>query len=254
MTCEHASGLDSGHSSSLGRKRRLIYIAILNGQSWIRHLTSKTTYQTHSLNIICFRAYRAVCSIAVCECRLTCSICGIIVYFTNKTTTISHSFNLVVFGSALFKCSASGITHNASRTVIIVVALALQWRIHHRAVFDGWAITHTCNTAHITVVILTDCHKVCVFYVKIFNRAESNPPENASRSETIWVYFSGRNWIYYAVTVTIIISRKIVTPRITNRFPRYTCQVNVSSLLEVIAIAVSNTCGLSIKRFCIARV
>ena len=88
---------------------------------------------------------------------------------------------------------------------------------------------NTCNTAHITVVILTDCRKVCVFYVKIFNRAEKRPTENASRSEKpSGSTFSGRNRICDAMSVTIIVSRKIATPRITDGFPRYTCQVNIS--------------------------
>jgi len=90
--------------------------------------------------------------------------------------------------------------------------------------------------------------------MKIFHRAKSDPPENASRSETVRVNFSGRNRICDAVPATIIVSRKIVTPRITDRFPRYPGQVNISRLFEVIAMAVSNTCVLSIKRFCIARV
>ena len=90
--------------------------------------------------------------------------------------------------------------------------------------------------------------------MQIFHRTKSDPPENARRSETVRVNFSGRNRICDAVPATIIVSRKIVTPRITDRFPRYPGQVNISRLFEVIAMAVSNTCVLSIKRFCIARV
>ena len=58
----------------------------------------------------------------------------------------------------------------------------------------------------------------------------------------------------HGVPITIIVSRKIAASGITNRLPRYPSQVNISSLLEVIAMAVSNTCGLSIKCFCISRV
>ena len=90
--------------------------------------------------------------------------------------------------------------------------------------------------------------------MKIFDRTESDPPENASRSETIWVYFSSGDCIFNAVSVAIIVSSKIVTPGITNRFPRYSCQVNISRLFEVIAMAVSDTSILSIKLFCIAGV
>ena len=90
--------------------------------------------------------------------------------------------------------------------------------------------------------------------MKIFNRTESDPPENASCSKTVRVNFSGRNRICDAVPATIIVSCKIATTRITDRFPRYPGQVNISRLFEVIAMAVSNTCVLSIKRFCIARV
>ena len=90
--------------------------------------------------------------------------------------------------------------------------------------------------------------------MKIFHRTESDPPENARRSVTLRVNFSGRNRICDAVPATIIVSRKIVTTRITDRFPCYPGQVNISRLLEVIAMAVSNTIGFSIKRCCITGV
>ena len=90
--------------------------------------------------------------------------------------------------------------------------------------------------------------------MQICNRTESDPPENARRSETVRVNFSGRNRICDAVPATIIVSCKIATTRITDRFPRYPGQVNISRLLKVIAMAVSNTSGIRIKLFCIARV
>ena len=90
--------------------------------------------------------------------------------------------------------------------------------------------------------------------MQIFHRTKSDPPENTRRSETVRVNFSGRNRICDAVPATIIVSCKIVTTRITNRFPRYPSQVNISRLLKVIAMAVSNTSGISIKLFCIAGV
>ena len=90
--------------------------------------------------------------------------------------------------------------------------------------------------------------------MKIFNRTESDPPENASCSKTVRVNFSGRNRICDAVPATIIVSCKIVTTRITDRLPCYPGQVNISRLLKVIAMAVSNTSGIRIKLFCIARV
>ena len=83
--------------------------------------------------------------------------------------------------------------------------------------------------------------------MQIFDRTESDPPENARRSETVRVNFSGRNRICDAVPATIIVSRKIVTPRITDRFPRYPGQVNISRLLKIIAMTVSDTSGLILK-------
>ncbi len=85
------------------------------------------------------------------------------------------------------------------------------------------------------------------FYMQIFHRTKSDPPENARRSETVRVNFSGRNRICDAVPATIIVSCKIATTRITDRFPRYPGQVNISRLLKVIAMAVSNTSGIRIN-------
>ena len=91
--------------------------------------------------------------------------------------------------------------------------------------------------------------------MKIFNRAESDPPENARRSKAVGIILTCARCVRNGVPITIIVSRKIVASGITNRFPRYPSQVNISSLLEVIAMAVSNMCVLiSIKRFCIAGV
>ena len=90
--------------------------------------------------------------------------------------------------------------------------------------------------------------------MKIFHRAKSDPPENARRSETVRVNFSGRNRICDAVPVAVIVSRKIVVSGITDWLPCYPGQVNISRLLEVIAMAVSNTIGFSIKRCCITGV
>ena len=90
--------------------------------------------------------------------------------------------------------------------------------------------------------------------MKIFHRAKSDPPENARRSETFRVNFSGRNRICDAVPAAIIVSSKIVTPGITDRLPCYPGQVNISRLFKVIDMAVSNTCAISIKLFCIAGV
>ena len=90
--------------------------------------------------------------------------------------------------------------------------------------------------------------------MKIFHRTKSDPPENARRSVTFRVNFSGRNRICDTMSVTVVISRKIVTPRIANRFPRHPGQINISSLLEVIAMAVSNIIVTRIKLFCFTRI
>ena len=102
---------------------------------------------------------------------------------------------------------------------------------------------------------MTGCHKVCVLHMKIFHRAKNDPTKNASRSKAVGIILTRARCVRNGVPITIIVSRKIVASAgITNRLPRYPSQVNISSLLEVIAMAVSNTCVLSIKRFCIAGV
>ena len=100
-------------------------------------MAGKAARKAQTIRFISFSGHSAVGRIAVRKCRIAGTKIMVIVCFTNKTTAISHRFNLVVFGGALFKCSAAGITHNTSRTVIIFVALAFQRRIHNRAVFDG---------------------------------------------------------------------------------------------------------------------
>ena len=90
--------------------------------------------------------------------------------------------------------------------------------------------------------------------MKIFHRAKNDPTKNASRSKAVGIILTRARCVRNGVPITIIVSRKIVVSGITNRLPRYPSQVNISSLLEVIAMAVSNTYVLSIKRFCIAGV
>ena len=76
--------------------------------------------------------------------------------------------------------------------------------------------------------------------MKIFDRTESDPPENASCSKTVRVNFSGRNRICDAVPVTVIVSGEVETSRISDRLPvRNDTQIQIGSLLEIIAMIVS---------------
>ena len=145
---------------------------------------------------------------------------------------------MVVFGGTVFKCTASGVARDASGAVIVVVALAFQFGIGNRAVFDGRAIAHACNAAHKTVIIYSGCHEIGVFDMQILNRTKENPSKYSCGCEAVSVYLSGGLRVCDDVPVTVVIACKASLFGIADRFPFNACQVDVGGLLKIIAIAV----------------